>query len=150
VCGLRSGASSGSTRRVWVAAVALPPSAFSCSTALAGLHSLDLAWPYSSARLQSRQAEPPDYVSESGRFSGKSGLRVWPRGKRPVLLTQLRHRNCSRAAVDTPSDRGHAGLARSAFEAVSATNLVSINDRAEPFIIPLDDGSVRLRMGTRS
>jgi hypothetical protein len=48
--------------------------------------------------------EPPDYVSESGRFSGKSGLRVWPRGKRPVLLTQLRHRNCSRAAVSVAGE----------------------------------------------
>jgi len=54
-------------------------------------------------------------------------------------MTQLRHRNCSRAAVDTPSDRGHAGLARSAFEAVSATNLVPINNRAEPFGIRLTD-----------
>ena len=54
-------------------------------------------------------------------------------------MTQLRHRNCSRAAVDTPSDGVHAGLARSAFEAVSATNLVPINNRAEPFGIRLTD-----------
>jgi hypothetical protein len=58
---------------------------------------------------------------------------------RSRLLTQLRHRNCSRAAVDTPSDGVHAVLARLAFEAVSATNLVPINNRAEPFSIRLTD-----------
>lgn len=41
---LRSGVSSGSTRRAWVAAVALLPSAFPYSRALAGLHLLDRAW----------------------------------------------------------------------------------------------------------
>jgi hypothetical protein len=45
----------------------------------------------------------------------------------------------SRAAVDTPSDGVHAGLARSAFEAVSATNFVPINNRAELFSIRLTD-----------
>jgi hypothetical protein len=38
----------------------------------------------------------------------------------------------SRAAVDTLSDGVHAELARSAFEAVSAANLVPINNRAGP------------------
>src|SRR5690348_2313860 len=66
----------------------------------------------------------------------------------PPLVIQLRHCNCSRAAVDTLSDGVHAGLARSAFEAVSATNLVPINNRAKPQH-PLDE-SIRLRMGTRS
>jgi hypothetical protein len=55
VCDLRSGVSSVSTKRVWVAEVALPPSVSLCSMALAELHSLDPAWPYFSARLQSRQ-----------------------------------------------------------------------------------------------
>jgi hypothetical protein len=58
---------------------------------------------------------------------------------RPPRTKSGRHRNCSRAAVDTPSDGVHAGLARSAFEAVSATNLVPINNRAEPFSIRLTD-----------
>jgi hypothetical protein len=45
------------------------------------------------------------------------------RSRESVMLTVsiLRRRQCA-AAVDTPSDGGHAGLAHSAFEAVSATN----------------------------
>jgi hypothetical protein len=55
-----------------------------------------------------------------------------------LTVSILRRRQCA-AAVDTPSDGVHAGLARSAFEAVSATNLVPINNRAEPFSIRLTD-----------
>jgi hypothetical protein len=68
--------------------------------------------------------------------SGRSNVCFWEKSGRGqgvirlLHLTQLRHRNCSRAAVDTPSDGVHAQLARSAFEAVSATNLVPINNRA--------------------
>jgi hypothetical protein len=45
------------------------------------------------------------------------------RSRESVMLTVsiLRRRQCA-AVVDTPSDGVHAGLARSAFEAVSATN----------------------------
>ena len=61
----------------------------------------------------------------SGRAAPKEESRV------PTQTSQLQ--------VDTPSDGVHAGLARSAFEAVSATNLVPINNRAEPFGIRLTD-----------
>jgi hypothetical protein len=73
-----------------------------------------------------RDSVSPDAI---GSIADMVGLAA---GSTRSRLTQLRHRNCSRAAVDTPSDGVHAGLARSAFEAVSATNLVPINDRAEP------------------
>ena len=49
-----------------------------------GSHSLDPAWPYSSARLQRREHVPPDEALESVRFSRQSGLRGRPSGKRPV------------------------------------------------------------------
>ena len=73
------------------------------------------------------------------------------RSRESVMLTVsiLRRRQCA-AAVDTPSDGGPCWLARSAFEAVSATNLVPIKSTTVPSPQHPLDGSIGLRMGTRS